>query len=47
MLTGHGSSDIAHQCLELGAFSYLNKPCDFADLADNIHKAVVKNKPAE
>jgi CheY-like chemotaxis protein len=39
MLTGHGSSQIAQQCLEEGAFSYLNKPCDFSSLVENINNA--------
>ena len=39
MLTGHGSSQIAQQCLDEGAFSYLNKPCEFSKLVENINSA--------
>ncbi|MFH1035329.1 MAG: response regulator [Pseudomonadota bacterium] len=39
MLTGHGSADVARQCLEEGAFAYLNKPCEFSVLVENIRKA--------
>lgn len=44
MLTGHGSNQIAQQCLEEGAFSYLNKPCEFANLVANIQKAAAAGK---
>jgi ActR/RegA family two-component response regulator len=36
--------DLAKQCLELGACSYLNKPCDFVDLSLTIHKAATGAK---
>lgn len=39
ILTGHGSTLIARQCLEEGAFSYLNKPCEFSSLVETIQKA--------
>jgi len=42
MLTGHGSSQVASQCLEEGAFSYLNKPCEFSRLVENINSAVAE-----
>lgn len=45
MLTGHGSSEVARQCLDLGAFAYLNKPCDFADLVAHIHRAAAQGPP--
>ena len=32
MLTGHGSEDAARQGMELGAFDYLTKPCEFEEL---------------
>lgn len=39
MLTGHGSNQIARQCLEEGAFAYLNKPCEFSNLVAHIQRA--------
>ncbi|MBA4359079.1 MAG: response regulator, partial [Desulfovibrio sp.] len=39
MLTGHGSREIAEQCLQMGAFAYLNKPCAFGELVANIERA--------
>jgi CheY-like chemotaxis protein len=39
MLTGHGSREIAEQCLQMGAFAYLNKPCAFEELVANIQRA--------
>lgn len=39
ILTGHGSQQVARQCLEEGAFAYLNRPCDFSSLVKQIHKA--------
>ena len=40
MLTGHGSEQAAKAGLELGAFDYLIKPCDFEDLIEKIKGAV-------
>jgi len=40
MLTGHGSEQAAKAGLELGAFDYLIKPCDFEDLIEKIKDAV-------
>lgn len=40
MLTGHGSEQAARAGLELGAFDYLIKPCDFEDLVEKIQKAI-------
>ncbi len=40
MLTGHGSAEMARQCLALGAFDYLNKPCELADLVAKINSAL-------
>ena len=33
ILTGHGSIDSAVECTRAGAYSYLQKPCDFDQLA--------------
>lgn len=40
MLTGHGSVEMARQCLSLGAFDYLNKPCELAELVQKIQSAL-------
>ncbi len=42
MLTGHGSESAAREGLELGAFDYLTKPCDFDDLVSKIVEACGK-----
>jgi CheY-like chemotaxis protein len=42
MLTGHGSREIAEQCLKMGAFAYLNKPCAFSELVANIERAATE-----
>jgi DNA-binding NtrC family response regulator len=40
MLTGHGSEQAARAGIELGAYDYLIKPCDFEDLIGKIKDAV-------
>lgn len=40
MLTGHGSEKAAREGLELGAFSYLTKPCDLEELIEKIGEAI-------
>jgi two-component system, OmpR family, response regulator len=39
MLTGHGSEQAAREGMELGAFDYLMKPCDFDELMGKIKDA--------
>ncbi len=39
ILTGHGSSQMARQCLDEGAYCYLNKPCEFSKLVEHIQMA--------
>lgn len=39
MLTGHGSDEAPGEGFALGAFDYLNKPCDLEILIEKIHKA--------
>jgi DNA-binding response OmpR family regulator len=39
MLTGHGSEQAAREGMELGAFDYLMKPCDFDELMGKIKEA--------
>lgn len=47
MLTGHGDEDSAKASHEMGAFDYLNKPCDIDLLAAKVHHAysAIKHKP--
>ncbi len=47
ILTGHGSVDSAVECTRSGAYSYLQKPCDFENLLEvlkNAYKRKVMNK---
>jgi len=43
MLTGHGSAEESKQGMELGAYDYLIKPCEFKDLLDKIKSAYQKS----
>ena len=38
-LTGHGSETAAREGIDLGAFDYLVKPCDLAELIERIKDA--------
>ncbi|BHH83573.1 cytidylate kinase-like family protein [Desulforhopalus sp. 52FAK] len=42
ILTGHGTMDDMQQCMELGAFAYMNKPVDIEELSDTIKAASEK-----
>ncbi len=42
MLTGHGSIDSAVKCTKLGAFCYLQKPCETDDLLAVLREAYQK-----
>lgn len=42
ILTGHGSSDTKSKAEELGAYAYMNKPCDLNDLLGLIKRASTK-----
>jgi len=44
MLTGHGSETAAVQGIEMGAYDYLTKPCEFESLLEKIRKATQKHK---
>lgn len=44
MLTGHGSEEAARQGIELGAFDYLTKPCEFEELLSKIKEAYQHRK---
>ena len=39
ILTGHGSEDDRRQCMELGAFAYLQKPVDIEALSETLKRA--------
>jgi len=39
MLTGHGSEKAAKMGMDLGAFDYLTKPCEFEELLAKIKAA--------
>lgn len=47
ILTGHGSSDTKAKADQLGAYAYLNKPCDLDDLLDMIEMASKKKHYTE
>jgi DNA-binding NtrC family response regulator len=42
MLTGHGSAASGIKAMELGAFDYIMKPVDLAELLGKIDQAVQK-----
>ncbi len=42
ILTGHGSIDSAVECTKSGAYSYLQKPCDFDQLLEVLTEAYKK-----
>jgi DNA-binding NtrC family response regulator len=42
MLTGHGSIDSAVSCTKLGAFKYLQKPCDTDELLETLREAYTR-----
>ncbi len=39
ILTGHGSENDKHVCMDLGAFAYLQKPVDIDELSETIKRA--------
>ena len=42
ILTGHGSIDLAHEALKLGAYDYVTKPCDIKELVSKIEIGLEK-----
>jgi DNA-binding NtrC family response regulator len=44
MMTGHATVDTALSAMKLGAYDYLTKPCNLAEVAELIRKAHEKNR---
>ena len=47
ILTGHGSMDTAFQAIEMGAYDYVTKPCEIAELVSKIEAAYARKKVKE
>ena len=47
ILTGHGSMDTAFQAIEMGAYDYVTKPCDIAELVSKIEAAHARKRVKE
>jgi two-component system, OmpR family, response regulator CpxR len=47
ILTGHGTNEDMKQCMELGAFAYMNKPVDIEELSATIKAANEKVRERE
>jgi DNA-binding NtrC family response regulator len=47
VLTGHGSIDTALEAIQLGAYDYLTKPCEIAELVSKIEAALEKKASAQ
>ncbi len=47
VLTGHGSIDTALEAIQLGAYDYLTKPCEIAELVSKIEAAVERQNLKE
>jgi DNA-binding NtrC family response regulator len=47
VLTGHGSIDTALEAIQLGAYDYLTKPCEIAELVSKIEAALEKKATAQ
>ncbi len=44
LLTGHGTFETAVKGMRLGAFDYLNKPCELEELTKRIQAAIQKKR---
>ncbi|ACN16876.1 two-component sensory box histidine kinase/response regulator [Desulforapulum autotrophicum HRM2] len=44
ILTGHGTIDSAIECTRIGAFAFLQKPCELKELLDTLHRAYEKKQ---
>jgi DNA-binding NtrC family response regulator len=47
ILTGHGSMDTAFKAIEMGAYDYVTKPCEIAELMAKIEAADARKKVKE
>jgi DNA-binding NtrC family response regulator len=47
VLTGHGSMDTAFKAIEMGAYDYVTKPCEIAELVAKIEAAHARKKVKE
>jgi DNA-binding response OmpR family regulator len=47
ILTGHGSMDSAFKAIEMGAYDYVTKPCEIAELVAKIEAADARKKVKE
>ncbi len=47
VLTGHGSIDTALEAIQLGAYDYLTKPCEIAELVSKIEAALERKNRSE
>jgi DNA-binding NtrC family response regulator len=47
LLSGHATVETAVDGIKLGAFDYLTKPCDLADLVEKINKAYARKEATE
>ncbi|MGE5839752.1 MAG: response regulator [Deltaproteobacteria bacterium] len=47
VLTGHGSIDSALEAIQLGAYDYLTKPCEIAELVSKIEAALERKSAKE
>ena len=47
ILTGHGSMDTAFQAIEMGAYDYVTKPCEIAELVAKIEAAHARKRVKE
>ena len=47
VLTGHGSMDTAFRAIEMGAYDYLTKPCEIAELVSKIEAAHARKRVKE
>jgi DNA-binding NtrC family response regulator len=44
ILTGHGAMDTAFKAIEMGAYDYVTKPCEIAELVAKIEAAFARKK---
>ena len=47
ILTGHGSMDTAFKAIEMGAYDYVTKPCEIAELVSKIEAAHARKRVKE